>query len=172
VDLELVAIIERVFKAAILVPIMALIGWWPLTNWLDRTLSARDALVGLGLCGVASVLGIMLIVRGGWGFLGIASLLYVALLAVACWEYTDRRRRERQRLLDEVARCREVIERDPSNGAAYSFLGEAHLRLRNFQEAAIALEKALEIDPESKRDRRLLRLAREGRSESKWRRLD
>ena len=169
---EVVGIFERLFKAAILVPTMGLIAWWLFTNWLDRTLSLQEALVGYALLAVAFFIGVGLIVRGGWGFLGLLAFLYLALLALACWEYTDWRRRERQRLLHQVEGYREAIERDPENAAAYSFLGETYLHLQDFESASTALTKALELDPTSKRDHKLLKRARERRPWPKWRRLD
>ncbi len=169
---ESVHIIERVFKAAIFVPIMAVIAWWLLANWLDRTLAARDALIGFALLAVAALLGLALIVRGGWGILGLLAFIYSAVLAAACWNYVGWRRRERDDLLRQVKTYQDAIGRDPNNAAAYSFLGEAHLKLRNFGEAVEALERALELDHTSKRDRRLLQQARRGQPLAKWRRLD
>lgn len=169
---EAVGILERVFKAVIFVPITVLIAWWLLSNWLDRALTTKDALIGCALLALASLFGLASILRGGWGFLGILAFIYCALLAVACWQYIDWRRREKQRLLEDVARYREAIARDPGNAAAHSFLGESHLKLGNFDDATAALERALELDPKSKRDKELLRQARERRSEIKWRRLD
>jgi tetratricopeptide (TPR) repeat protein len=171
-SVEAVGILERVFKAGIFVPVIALIAWWLLSSWLDRALTTKDVLIGYALLALASLFGLTSIVRGGWGFLGTLAFVYCALLAAACWQYIDWRRREKQRLLEDVARYREAIARDPSNAAAHSFLGETHLKLRDFDDATAALERALELDPKSKRDKELLRQARERRSEIKWRRLD
>jgi cytochrome c-type biogenesis protein CcmH/NrfG len=66
----------------------------------------------------------------------------------------------------------EAIERDPANAAAHSFLAEANLKLRNFEDAALGFEKALELDPESRRDRKLLRWARAHRTHYPWMRMD
>jgi tetratricopeptide (TPR) repeat protein len=169
---EAMAIIERLFKAAVFVPVMALVAWWILTSWMDGTLTLQEAVVGWGLCGAAFLVGVVSIVRGGWGFLGVLAFVYVALLAVVVWEYIYWRRSEKDHLAAEVGKYEEAIARDPGNAAAYSFLGEVHLRLGEFEEAAAALEKALELDPESKRDRRLLRQARERQAVLPWRRLD
>jgi len=169
---EALGIIERLFKAAILVPTLGLISWWIFTNWLDHTLTLQEAVVGFSLVGAAFLLGAISIITGGWGFLGILALVYAAILALAVWEYVYWRRRERDHCLSEVARYRSAIEKDPMNAAAHSFLGENLLKLSRFDEARAALEKAVALDPESKRDQRLLRLARQGRSEARWRRVD
>jgi len=169
---EAMGIIERLFKAAIFVPVMALAAWWIFTNWLERTLTASEALVGFALVGAAFLLGVVSITAGGWGFLGVIGLVYAAVLGVATWEYVYWRRREREHLLSELKKYEEAIERDGRNAAAHSFLGEAHLKLQHFGEAAAAFEKALAIAPESKRDQKLLEQARQRRAQSKWRRLD
>jgi tetratricopeptide (TPR) repeat protein len=163
---EAVAVIERLFKAAIFVPIIALVAWWIFGAWLDRTLGAKEAWIGLCLLAAAFALGVVSIIAGGWGFLGIIGLVYLAVVALSAYEYTYWRRRERDHYLAEVERYKEAIERDPSNAAAYTFLGEACLRLGRFEEAEAAFEAALELDPESKRDRRLLLLAQERRARS------
>jgi len=169
---DALGIVERLFKAVLFVPVMALIAWWIFTNWLDRTLSLREAAVGLALLAVAFTLGVSSIVVGGWSFVSVLAGVYLAVLALAGWEYTYWRRRERQDLVSEIAGYQAAIEKDPTNAAAHSFLGEAHLRLRNFEQAEEALQKALELDPESGRDRKLLRMARERRSRMTWWRVD
>ncbi len=169
---EALHIIERLLKAAIFVPVMALAAWWILSNWMDGTLTPREAVVGFALVGAAFLLGVLSIIAGGWGFLGVIGLLYVAVLGIATWEYLYWRRREKEHLLSEIEKYEQAIERDGTNAAAYSFLGEAHLKLRHFEEAAAAFEKALALSPESKRDRKLLKQAQQRRGPSKWRRLD
>ncbi len=73
----------------------------------------------------------------------------------------------------KFARYQRAIERDPTAIAAYSLLGETYLKLRMFDEAEAALEQAVQMDPESKSDRSLLRRARmkEG-GPAKWWRTD
>jgi len=169
---DLIAIIERLFKALIFVPTIALVAWWIFSAWLDRTLGAQEAWIGLGLLATTFALGVISIIAGGWGFLGIIALVYLAVVALTAYEYTYWRRREHEHYLAEVERYKAAIERDPSNAAAYSFLGEACLRLGRFDEAEAAFELALELDPESKRDHRLLRLARQRRTQYPWVRTD
>jgi cytochrome c-type biogenesis protein CcmH/NrfG len=170
---EAIDVIVRLFKAAIFVPIIGLVTWWILSNWLvEQTLNAEEALIGLLFVVVAFFLGVGSIVAGGWGFLGILAMVYVGLLGVLAWQYIYWRRREHEHWLSEVEKYRAAIDRDPRNAAAYSFLGEACLRLSRFEEAQAALEVALELDPESKRDHRLLRLARERRTQYPWMRSD
>jgi tetratricopeptide (TPR) repeat protein len=172
VNPEVLAIVERLFKAAILVPTLGLVSWWIFTNWLDRTLTLQEAVIGFCLVGSAFLLGVISIIRGGWGFLGILALVYAAILVLAAWEYVYWRRREREHCLSEVARYRSAIERDPMNAAAHSFLGENLLKLSRFDEARAALDRALELDPQSERDRRLLKQAEERRARIAWRRTD
>ena len=169
---EALGIIDRLFKAAVLVPVLVLVAWWIFTSLLDKTLSVQEGLAGAALLGAALVLGAISIARGGWGFLGVLALVYVAVLALAAWEYVFWRRRDRDRLIAGIGKYREAVERDPSNAAAYSFLGETYLKLRRFEEAASAFEKALELDPQSKRDRTLLQQARERRPAFKWWKVD
>jgi tetratricopeptide (TPR) repeat protein len=158
---EIVALVERLFKAFIFVPCMALIAWWLVSGWLDRTLTLGEAAVGITLLAGAFLLGVASIVLGGWGFLGILAVIYVGLLALVVWEYVYWRRREREHLFQEIRRYQEAITRDPRNAAAYSFLGRTHLALGNIDEAVSALEQALALDPESHRDRSMMRQARE-----------
>ena len=162
---EIVAIVERLFKAFIFVPCMALIGWWVFSAWLEKTLTSAEAAVGLVLLAGAFLLGVTSIVTGGWGFLAVLGLVYVALLMLAAWEYVYWRRREREHLREEIRRYEEAITRDPGNAAAYSFLGKTHLTLGNVPEALAALEQALALDPESKKDLALLRQAREAQAQ-------
>jgi tetratricopeptide (TPR) repeat protein len=169
---EALAIIERLFKALIFVPTIGLVGWWIFTNWLDRTLSLEETVIASLLLGAAFALGVVSIIAGGWGFLGVIAIVYLALVALLVWEYIYWRRREREHHLSEIARYQQAVEQDPTNAAAYSFLGENLLRLRRFEDAQEAVEKALQLDPESKRDRRLLRLAKERRPQYPWRRTD
>jgi tetratricopeptide (TPR) repeat protein len=158
---EFIAMLERLFKAFIFVPCMALIAWWLFSAWLDPTLTLGEGAVGIALLAGAFLLGVISIVSGGWGFLGILALIYVLLLALVVWEYVYWRRREREHWRDQIERYQEAIARDPLNAAAYSFLGHTHLALGSIDEAVSALEQALALDPRSDKDRRLLRRARE-----------
>lgn len=169
---ETVAIIERLFKAAIFIPMIGLVAWWLFASWLDRTLSGLEAGIGLALTAGACLIGIGSIIRGGWGFLGIMAVIFIAVLGLAVWQYVYWRRRDRKRLLDDLHMYELVIDQDPTNAAAYSFLGETHLKLRNFPEAAARFQKALELDPESRRDRKMLQWARQRRAHYPWTRLD
>ncbi len=169
---DAVAIIERLFKAMIFVPTIALVAWWIIAGWMDRTLGPEETCIGLGLLGTAFALGVISIINGGWGFLGIIAVVYLALVALLAYEYVYWRRREHEHYLSEVEKYKAAIERDPNNAAAYSFLGQAYLWLGQFDEAEAALETALERDPQSKKDRRLLTQARERRRQFGWRRLD
>ena len=161
---EAMDIIVRLFKAMIFVPMMALIAWWLLSNLLDKTLTFNEALVGFALLGLAFFIGVVSIILGGWGFLGVTAFVYLILLGLACWEYIYWRRREREHYREQIEVYQAAIENDPTNVAAYSFLGAAHLRLRDFEQAETALQKALELDPESKKDKALLKRTRERRA--------
>jgi tetratricopeptide (TPR) repeat protein len=169
---DALAIIERLFKAFIFVPSIGLVAWWIFSAWLDRSIDSEEAWIGLGLLAIAFSVGVISIIAGGWGFIGIIAVVYVALLALAVYEYIYWRRRERDHYQSEVEKFKAAIERDPTNAAAHSFLGDACLRLGRFDEAEAALEIALQLDPESKKDRRLLKQARERRRQFGWRRLD
>jgi Tfp pilus assembly protein PilF len=170
---EALEIIVRLFKAFIFVPVIGLVTWWIISNWLvEQTLNASEALIGLGFVAVAFCLGVVSILSGGWGFLGILAFIYIAGLSLLAWQYVYWRQREKEHYLSQVEKFRNAIEQDPTNVAAYSFLGESYLRLGEFAEAEAALETALEMDPESKRDHRLLRLAKERRTQYPWMRSD
>ncbi|MBN1459318.1 MAG: tetratricopeptide repeat protein [Armatimonadetes bacterium] len=170
---EALGIIVRVFKAFVFVPVIALVAWWIISNWLvEQTLNTSEAAIGLSFVAVAFFLGWASISSGGWGFLAVLAFIYVAGLSLLAWQYIYWRQREKEYYLGQVEKFHEAIEQDPSNIAAYSFLGEAYLRLGEFAEAEAALETALEMDPESKRDRRLLQLAKEGRTQYPWMRTD
>ncbi len=170
---EAIEIIVRLFKAFIFVPVIGLVTWWILSNWLvEQTLNAEEALIGLCFVAVAFFLGVGSVIAGGWGFLGVLAIVYAAILGLVAWQYIYWRRRDHEHYLAEVEKYEDAIDRDPTNAAAYSFLGESYLRLSRFEEAEAALEVALELDPESKRDRRLLRQAKERRSQIPWLRSD
>lgn len=170
---EAISIIERLFKAAILVPTIGLVAWWIISNWLvEQTITYKEALIGFVIVSTSFFLGIASIVSGGWGFLGIIAFVYLIVISVITWEYTYWRRREKEHCLEEIEKYRAAIERDPANAAAYSFLGQVCLRLSRFEEAEAALEKAVELDPKAKRDRALLKQAREKQPYLSWRRLD
>ncbi len=170
---EALAIIEGLFKAAILVPTIGYVAWWIATNWLvEQTLTDLEGIIGLSFVGTAFLLGVVSIVTGGWGFLVIIAFVYLVVVSVVAWEYTYWRKREKEHYLESIEQYKEAIERDPTNAAAYSFLGQVCLRLSRFDEAEAALEKAVELDPKSKRDRALLEQARERRPYYGWRRID
>jgi tetratricopeptide (TPR) repeat protein len=150
------AIVERIFKALILMPILGLVGWWIFSNWIDKTLSAIEAAIGFALLGVAAILGTASITAGGWGFVGILATIYLALLVLVCYEYIFWRKREEKFLEDEIARYQAAIARDPRNAAAYSFLGKTYMKLGLYEDAVKALEQALALDPTSKPDQYML----------------
>jgi len=157
------AIIDRLLKALIFVPVMVLVFWWLLSAALDKTLRPVEAFVGFFLFGIALFLGVVSIISGGWGFLGILGLIYIMLLVFACWEYIYLRRREEEYFLGQIETCQQTIARDPTNAAAFSFLGQAYLKLCRAEEAVEAFESALKLDPESRQDRSFLRTAQEAR---------
>lgn len=157
-------IIVRIFKALIFVPMMALIAWWIFGSLLDKSITFHEALLGFALLGLALFIGVVSIIVGGWGFLGVMAFIYLALLGLACWEYIYWRRREREHCREQIEVYRTAIENDPTNAAAYSFLGATYLRLRDFEQAEAALQKALELDPESRKDKALLKRVRERRA--------
>ncbi len=169
---DAMAIIEGLFKAFIFVPTMGLIAWWIFAAWMDRTLGGQEAWIGFGLLAIAFMAGVFSIRSGGWGFLGIIAVVYSLLLAIIAHEYVYWRRREREHYEAEIEKFRDAIERDPSNAAAFSYLAEACLHLGRFEEAEAAVEMALELDPDSKKDRRLLKLAQEHRRQFGRPRLD
>ncbi len=158
-DVEL--LINTIIKLVFFLPIMGLVGWWLASAWLvERSLHFEEFLVGAGLWLIAFLAGVNSILHGGWGSMTILALVYGALLMLAVWEYVYWRRKELQHLQSEVARYQHAIEVDPTATGAYSLLGETHLKLRQFEEAEAALGKALELDPESRADRRMLERAR------------
>ena len=165
---EALAILEGLFKAFIFVPCMALIAWWLFANLMDKILTFAEAAIGALLLFAAFILGVISMAAGGWGFLGILAVIYTLLLVLACWEYIFWRKREIQHWLDEIDRYVNAADRDPNNAAAYSFLGQAHMKLGNFDDAVAAFEKALELEPESKQDKSLLKRAGEYQSRPPW----
>lgn len=163
---DLASFIEGAFKGLILTACTGLIAWWLLANWFDKTIDLAEAAVGAGLLAIAFLLGLGSIVRGGWGFLGVVAIVYSVLLTLACWEYLYWRQRERQHWLGEIDRYQEALQRDPANAAAYSFLGDACMKVRDYDQAVAAFEKALQLEPESKKDRVLLARAKERQARS------
>lgn len=169
---EALDIIERLFKAMVFVPTIALVAWWVFFAWAERVLDATEAWIATGLLLLAFILGVSSIIAGGWGFLGIIAIIYLALLALAVYEYVYWRRREREHYLAALERYRAASEKDPANLAARSYLGETYLKLGRFEEAETILREAVEKEPTSHRDRRLLHLAEARRLPSKWKRVD
>ena len=170
--LDLTLLAETILKLVIFLPIMGLIGWWLFSAWfVDRALTAEEFVGGSVLLFLAFMFGVKTILLGGWGFFGILALVYLALLTLAIGEYVQWRRVELKHLHDELARYQRAIALDPTAIGAYSLLGATHLKLSQFEEAAAVLEKAVELDPESKQDRRLLERARrrEGGPARWWR---
>ena len=165
-------LVDTLIKLAIFLPIMGLVGWWLCSAWLvEKTLHIEEFAVGVGLWAIGFGVGVGSIIHGGWSSMTVVALVFVVLLALAVWEYDHWRRVEMKHLYSEVARYRRAIERDPTAVAAYSLLGETHLKLYQFEEAEEALGKAVEMDPEAKRERRLLEKARrrEGGPPKWWR---
>lgn len=158
---EALALTEKLVKAFLFMPVLGLVAWWLISGLLEKSLKPIEAAVGAVLLLVAFVLGAAAISAGGWGFLGVLAFVYAVLLALACWEYLHIKQREERHLLGEVAKAEQALAKDPRNAAAYSFLGQALLKLGRAEEAVAALEKAVAIDPNSRPDRSLLRRARE-----------
>jgi tetratricopeptide (TPR) repeat protein len=141
-------------------PIMGVVAWWLFSAWFtDKSLHFEEFVVGAGLWLIAFSFGVNSILHGGWGSMTVVGVVYAALLGLAVWEYLYWRRRELQHLQRELVRYQRAIEHDPTATAAYSLLGETHLKLRQYEDAEAALEKALALDPESRKDRSLLRRA-------------
>ena len=167
-------LVETVAKLAIFLPVMGLVIWW-LVNawWVERALHLEEFAVGVILWSIAFSFGVRTIIEGGWGSLTIIGLVYLALLSLAVWEYLFWRHAELKHLESEVTRYQRAIDKDPTAVAAYSMLGETFLKLRQYKEAEEALEQAIKMDPESKKERRLLeRAQRQDGGPSKWWRVD
>jgi tetratricopeptide (TPR) repeat protein len=154
-------VVVSIIKAFFFVPVMGLIGWWIFSAYLEKALSLLEAVSGLFLLGVAILLGTVSIANGGWGFLGILGLVYLTLLALAAWEYIYHAKKKQEFLAEEIEKYNLAIERDPTNAAAYSYLGRTYMKLNRGKEAVEALEKAIAIDPTSRYEATYLQHAQE-----------
>ncbi len=157
---EALAIVERLFKGLFLASSLGVVAWLLFTSWMERVLNLGEFCIGLALLTGAFLLGVLTILRGGWGFLGVIGMVIAALLGLAVWDYIFWKKHERQCLLDRIERGRELIDIDPKNAVAYSIMGKSLLQMERYDEAVAALEKAVELDPESRKDARLLEHAR------------
>lgn len=160
-DFNVSLLVETVIKLIIFMPIMGLVGWWLFWAWFsDKEITAEEFGVGAVLWAVAFCIGARSIMLGGWSSFTVLGFVYLGLLTVAVSQYLHWRRVELQHLQSEVTRYQRAIEKDSTAIAAYSLLGQTYLKLRRFDEAEAALQRALEMDPESKDDRRFLEKAR------------
>ncbi len=152
---------ETILKLVVFMPVMGVVAWWLFSAWfVEKALHFEEFAVGAGLWVIAFLVGVSSILRGGWGSFTVLGFVYLALLALAAWEYVYWRRKEMEHLRREVARYQRALETDPTAVAAYSLLGQTYLKLRQFEAAEAALEKAVEMDPEGRAERSLLRRAR------------
>jgi tetratricopeptide (TPR) repeat protein len=173
-NFDLGFVFDTIIKLVIFLPPMVLVAWWLFSDWLlEKALRIEEFGVGLALWTIAFCFGLKSILAGGWSSTTIVGLVYLALLVLAVWEYLHWRKVELKHLESEVSRYQRAIAKDPTAIAAYSLLGETYLKLRLYEEAEAALEQAVQMDPESKSERRLLAKARakEG-GPTKWWRTD
>lgn len=144
---------ETAFTMAFGFAILGLIVAIPVTQvlraWSEGTID------GLGAIGV--VLVIFTLFAAVWQTAGtVAMLFFVALLLLICiagpiwWTITNKR--EHADLRDgKIDKCREALERDPTNSSAHAFLGDALMEKKSFIAAVVQYEEAIRLAPNDRR---------------------
>jgi len=123
-----------------------------LNAWLvDKTLGPVEGI--LCVAGVFLVLGLVAVTRGTiWSVILLGVLIGGCALLPALSRWSNRRGLA---ALDQedIEKYERTLAFDPKNAAAHSFLGQIYLRQGRYEEAIHHLERAVELDPKSSKDR-------------------
>jgi len=128
-------------------------GYWILSGWFDRRLSAREAvLLGLGLIALMFYTMSMMF-RGGPGTLVLSGAVFGTALLLKCAAAGSERSLTKHLDVADIAKYQEAIENYPDNPLAHSLLAEVYRRTGKLEPAAKEYEAALEIDPSLREER-------------------
>ena len=120
-------------------------AYWILSAAFEKELAAWEALALIfGLIAFAGVA--IRLSKTGWffPFLGIIGIIAVVIIYLPPL-LSDKKRREMW--CDDIIKYRQALDFDPLNVAAYSFLGDAYLKLGDIDQAIENYRKAIELDP-------------------------
>jgi hypothetical protein len=129
-------------------------GYWVISAWANRRLSATEAVTLLAGVVVFMFVGVRLALLASTGVF----MLFVALLAAGAFglhsysSFVDRRMHQ-QFDEEDIAKYRAALELDPKNAAAHSFLAKTYRRQGRLDLALAEYQAALRIDPSLQEER-------------------
>ncbi len=143
-----------VFRAAVCSFLAFAGGYWIITSWIDRRLSALEAGGLLAALVVAMFVIIAYAVRQSLVVL-VMLVLVAGALAVTLTAYSKAADRRLHRRFDEedIAKYLEALDLDPKNVAAHSLLADVYRRQGRLEEALAEYEAAVRLSPDLPQER-------------------
>ena len=139
--------LAMIFKWALVAAVCFGIGWRLLTALFEKELALWEAMV-LFSCLFAFA---GMAIRLSESALFFPFLLLTGIL-IAGLRYYPQILEERRRhgiIAEDLQRCRQALDFDPLNVAAYSLMGDIYMRLGDYDEAIANYRKAVELDPKA-----------------------
>jgi Tetratricopeptide repeat len=129
-------------------------GYWVIASWMNRRLSATEAVTLLAGLVVLVSFGVRLATRASTG----AFALLMALVAASVWglySYSNYVNRRTHQSFDEedIAAYQAALELDPRNVAAHSLLAKTYRRQGRLELALEEYQAALRLDPSLQEER-------------------
>jgi len=144
--LTVLMVVMTSFLAAI--PFFSVLNAW----MVDRTMDTPMAIVAL-----AAVLLTLMAMISFWGspmcWLLLLLLLGINFALPALNTVADKGH-DRRMISDDVAKYQSMIERDPRNAAAHSYLGDAFMKCARYAEATESYQRAIDILPKASQTER------------------
>ncbi len=143
-----------VFRVAVCAFIAFGAGYWIVTSWIDKRLSAVEAAGLLAGLVVALFFVVAYAVQNSLLLLFIFVLIVGALAVVLTGLSRTADRRLHQRFDDEdVEKYLAALDLDPKNVAAHSLLAKVYRRQGRLEEALAEYKEALRLSPELQEER-------------------
>ncbi len=142
------------FRAAVCAFLAFGAGYWIITSWIDKRLSAVEAGGLLAALLVVMSLLVMYAVQSSLVMVFIVIALSVALvLALRGYAASADRRLNRRFDEEDIAKYLAALELDPNNVAAHSLLADVYRRQNRWEEALAEYEAAVKLSPELQKER-------------------
>jgi tetratricopeptide (TPR) repeat protein len=136
-----------IFKWTLVAAICFGIGWRLLAALFEKELALWEAMVLFSCLFAFAGLAIRLAESNlFYPFLLLAGLV---IAAVRYYPQILEEKRRRSIIAEDLQRCRQALDFDPLNVAAYSLMGDIYMRLGELDEAIANYRKAIELDPKA-----------------------
>ena len=129
-------------------------AYWIITSWIDRRLSAVEAMTLLSAVVVVTIFLVAYVVQNSMAIL-IVLLLVVGSLVYAMTLYSRAADRRLHQHFDEedIKKYLAALEFDPKNVAAHSLLADTYRRQGRLEEALAEYREAVRLSPDLQHER-------------------